>query len=234
MASLKDLGLSLPQGLVFTPDGARALESQINTKITEKKTPLYDDYYEETKKIAIELADKLNKLLNSIGKAPKPVISKKLGLTISDPIEGDFHRDTGLLLASTGFMILLDNVVIYKKNGRIHYKKASKINKTALSASLTDLDESTNLTSKRKNKVVLWLDVILFSNSDYSTSVNYGLGTQRWDGKEKQGIGWFSKLEHEFGVTFRSVMGKQLGLSTTEGYENTSYNYSLTKQHFIK
>ena len=234
MVSLKDLGLSLPQGLVFTPDGARALESQINTKITKKNTPLYNDYYEDTKKIAIELADKLNKLLNSIGKAPRPVKSKKSGITTSTPIAGDFHGDTGLLLASTGFMILLDNVVIYKKNGRIHYKNASKINKTALSASLADLDESINLISKRKNKVVLWLDVVLFSNSDYSTSVNYGLGTQRLDGGEKQGIGWFFELEKEFGVTFRRVMGKELGLSTTEGSKNTFYNDSLTKQHFIK
>lgn len=232
MASLKDLGLSLPQGLVFTPDGARALGSQINTKITKKDTPLYNDYYEETKKIAIELADKLNKLLNSIGKAPKPVISKKLGLTVSDPIEGDFHVDTGLLLASTGFMILLDNVAIYKKNGRIHYKKASKINKTALSASLADLDDTINLVSKRKEKVVLWLDVVLFSNSDYSTSVNYGLGTQRWDGKEKQGVGWFSELEHEFGVTFRRVMGKELGLSTTEGHKNVRFNTIPKKTPF--
>lgn len=234
MASLKDLKTSLPQGFVFTPDGARALESQINAKILQKNNPLYSDYYEETKKIALKLAKELNKILNNIGKAPKPIIETKSRLTISNPVQGDFHDNTGLLLASTGFMIMLDNVVVYKKNGRIHPKKIAKINKTALNTSLADVNESINSMSKKASNEVLWLDIILFSNADYSTSVNYGLGNPRWDGQNKQGTGWFNILENKFGETFRKVMGNHLGLHSTQGQKDTSYNTSTKKYSFKK
>ena len=182
MASLKDLNITLPQGFLFTPDGARALESQINAKIIQKNNPLYSDYYEETKKIALKLAQELNKILKNIGKAPKPIIDTKSRLTISNPVQGDFHDNTGLLLASTGFVISLDEVVIYKKNGKIHPKRETKIN-AALLKSIAAIDESINLPSSI-SKVVLWLDVQLFSNAEYASSVNFGLGTQRWDDKE--------------------------------------------------
>ena len=234
MASLKDLNITLPEGMYFTPSGQKALESQINAKVLRKDNPLYDDYYEETKKIALKLAKELNKVLNNIGKAPKPIIDTKSRLTISNPVQGDFHDNTGLLLASTGFMIMLDNVVVYKKNGRIHPKKIAKINKTALNTSLADVNESINSMSKKASNVVLWLDIILFSNADYSTSVNFGLGTPRWDGQNKQGTGWFNILENKFGETFRKVMEASLGLYTESGRKNVAYNTSTKKQSFKK
>ena len=232
MASLKDLNITLPEGMYFTPSGQKALESQINAKALRKDDSLYDDYYEETKKIALKLAKELNKVLNNIGKAPKPIIDTKSRLTISNPVHGDFHDNTGLLLASTGFVIRLDEVVIYKKNGKIHPKRETKIN-AALLKSIAKIDESINLPSSI-SKVFLWLDVQLFSNAEYASSVNFGLGTPRWDEKEKQGTGWFNILENKFGETFRKVMGNHLGLHATQGQKDTSYNTSTKKQSFQK
>lgn len=232
MASLKDLNITLPEGMYFTPSGQKALESQINAKVLRKDNPLYDDYYEETKKIALKLAKELNKVLNNIGKAPKPIIDTKSRLTISNPVQGDFHDNTGLLLASTGFVIRLDEVVIYKKNGKIHPKRETKIN-VALLKSIAKIDESINLPSSI-SKVALWLDVQLFSNAEYASSVNFGLGTPRLDGQNKQGTGWFNILENKFGETFRKVMEASLGLYTESGRKNVAYNTSTKKQSFKK
>lgn len=208
-SNIKSLEKALPTGVVQTPNGFATLNNQIERVLANKNSPVMRKVKSYAERKCIDLANALDNLIDSIGKAPAPVVIN--GQTVSKPVMGDFHSDTGTLLASTGYMIRLDGIVVYKRNGKAESASMSPLTIRNISASREMSQKASDTLSRGTKSASYKINVILFSNAEYSTSVSESLGRQRNDGEPfKQGAGWLDSLFYKFQAKYQEIINSGL------------------------